>query len=73
MNGALIAIGMRNADLEKRAIAVARAIGPVDVDHGETGCATPDAASYIVKSRERSRKKAATRRAKPAKQVSRRR
>jgi len=73
MNGALIAIGMRNAELEKRAIAVARAIGPVDVDHGETGCKTPDAASYIVKSRERSRKKTAARQSKPAKQASKRR
>jgi 3-methyladenine DNA glycosylase AlkD len=73
MNGALIAIGMRNAELEKRAVAVARAIGPVDVDHGETGCKTPDAASYIVKSRERSRKNTATRQPKPAKQASKRR
>jgi 3-methyladenine DNA glycosylase AlkD len=73
MNGALIAIGMRNAELEKRAIAVARAIGPVDVDHGETGCKTPDAARYIVKSRERSRKKTATRQSKRPKQASKRR
>jgi 3-methyladenine DNA glycosylase AlkD len=49
MNGALIAIGMRNAALGKKATAAARSIGPVEVDHGETGCKTPDAATYIQK------------------------
>ena len=49
MNGALIAIGSRNAALEAKALAVARAIGKVEVDHGETGCTTPDAARYIAK------------------------
>lgn len=53
MNGALIAMGMKSAEMEKRALSVARAIGAVEVDHGETGCKTPDAASYIVKSRKR--------------------
>jgi 3-methyladenine DNA glycosylase AlkD len=49
MNGALIAIGTRNERLEKRALAVAAKIGEVEVDHGETGCKTPDAAEYIRK------------------------
>lgn len=49
MNGALIAIGSRNAALEKKALAAARAIGRVEVDHGETNCTTPDAAKYIAK------------------------
>lgn len=49
MNGALIAIGLRNEKLEKKALAVAKQIGKVEVDHGETGCKTPDAASYIAK------------------------
>ena len=40
--GALIAIGCR-ASMTERAIAVARKIGKVEVDHGETGCKTPDA------------------------------
>jgi hypothetical protein len=53
MNGALIAIGARNADLEAAALAVAAAIGPVKVDHGQTGCKTPDAAAYIHKVRAR--------------------
>ena len=47
MNVALIAIGCRGGELSKRAIAVAKRIGKVEVDHGETGCKTPDAAPYI--------------------------
>lgn len=49
MNGALIAIGVRNARLCKRALAAADTIGKVEVDHGETSCKTPDAAAYIQK------------------------
>ena len=49
MNGALIAIGLRSPALRKKAVAAARRIGKVDVDHGETGCKTPDADSYIEK------------------------
>jgi len=49
MNGALIAIGTRGGALEKAAVAAARRIGAVDVDHGETGCKTPDAVTYIPK------------------------
>jgi len=51
MNNALIAIGSRSDELEREALAVAKAIGPVEVDHGETGCKTPDAVPYIKKSR----------------------
>ncbi len=51
MNTALISIGIRSASLEKAAIAAARRIGPVEVDHGETGCKTPDAVTYIPKAR----------------------
>lgn len=49
MNNALIAIGTRDRTLEKHAVAAARRIGPVEVDHGETGCKTPDAVTYIPK------------------------
>ncbi|HKS43430.1 MAG TPA: DNA alkylation repair protein [Blastocatellia bacterium] len=49
MNGALIAIGLRSPGLEKKALAAAKKIGVVTVDHGETGCKTPDAAEYIQK------------------------
>jgi 3-methyladenine DNA glycosylase AlkD len=51
MNSALIAIGLRSAEWEKRAIAAARRIGKVDVDHGDTSCKTPDAEAYIRKAR----------------------
>jgi 3-methyladenine DNA glycosylase AlkD len=47
INGALIAIGVRNAGLRARAEAVAAKIGRVEVDHGETGCVTPEAIPYI--------------------------
>jgi 3-methyladenine DNA glycosylase AlkD len=49
MNSALIAIGIRNEALRRRATAVAASVGKVRVDHGETGCKTPDAAAYIKK------------------------
>ncbi len=49
MNGALIAIGLRNKSLEKKAMAIAKKIGKVEVDNGETNCKTPDAATYISK------------------------
>ncbi len=49
MNSALIAIGIRNEKLQERALRAAGNIGKVDVDHGATGCVTPDAAQYILK------------------------
>lgn len=49
MNGALIAIGSRGGALRDAAIETAERIGPVIVDHGETGCKTPNAAAYIRK------------------------
>lgn len=49
MNGALIAIGCRNPRLQKLAVAAAKRIGQVEVDHGDTDCKTPDAAAYIAK------------------------
>lgn len=49
MNMALIAIGGRNAALRKRATAAAKRIGKVEVDHGDTACKTPDAATYLEK------------------------
>jgi 3-methyladenine DNA glycosylase AlkD len=49
MNMALIAIGLRNPDLQRKAIAAAKRIGKLDVDHGDTSCKTPDVAEYIQK------------------------
>jgi hypothetical protein len=44
---AMIAIGIRNRRLERKALAAARRIGVVEVDHGETSCKTPNATAYI--------------------------
>ncbi|MBP6703925.1 MAG: DNA alkylation repair protein [Vicinamibacteria bacterium] len=49
MNGALISIGCRDAGLRKAAMAAAKRIGPVEVDHGDTDCKTPLAADSIEK------------------------
>jgi hypothetical protein len=57
MNSALIAIGIRNPKLQKLALAVAKEIGEVEVDHGDTSCKTPDAAEYILKAVNRKAKK----------------
>jgi 3-methyladenine DNA glycosylase AlkD len=57
MNSALMAIGGRNEHLRDIAIAAARKIGKVDVDHGETGCKTPDAVPYIKRMWDRKKKK----------------
>jgi 3-methyladenine DNA glycosylase AlkD len=57
MNSALIGIGIRNEALKEKALAVAERIGEVYVDHGETGCKTPDAGPYIIKATERKRAK----------------
>lgn len=57
MNSALIAIGIRNPVLEKKALSAAKKIGKVDVDHGETSCKTPDAAEYIRKTVERNKQR----------------
>jgi 3-methyladenine DNA glycosylase AlkD len=60
MNNAVIQIGVRNAVLEQKAVTAAKRIGLVEVDHGETNCKTPDAASYIKKTREYQDKKRTT-------------
>ena len=49
MNSALIAIGGAIDALTQEALRVADAVGTVEVDHGTTGCKTPDARSYILK------------------------
>jgi 3-methyladenine DNA glycosylase AlkD len=55
MNGALISIGVFKPTLRKKAIEVAKRVGKVEVDHGETNCKTPDAVSYIEKASKRKR------------------
>jgi 3-methyladenine DNA glycosylase AlkD len=49
MNQAVIAIGGRSAALRRAALAAAKRIGTVEVDHGDTSCETPDAGAYIEK------------------------
>ncbi|MFT5125925.1 MAG: 3-methyladenine DNA glycosylase AlkD [Kiritimatiellia bacterium] len=49
MNHAVICIGCRNPALKRKALAAAKRIGKVEVDHGETGCKTRDAGAYIEK------------------------
>ncbi len=58
MNGALIAIGIRNPALQAKALDAAKTIGKVEVDHGETGCKTPDATEYILRAVERKKARA---------------
>jgi 3-methyladenine DNA glycosylase AlkD len=53
MNMALTAIGIYV--LKKEAINAAKKIGKVNVDHGKTGCKTPDAEAYIKKALSRNR------------------
>ncbi len=55
MNGALIAIGVYKPAVRKKAIAAAKRIGRVEVDHGETTCKTPDAVPYIERALARKR------------------
>ncbi len=58
MNNALIALGLRSPEFQKKALATARRVGKVEVDHGATNCETPDAAKYILRAAARKRKRA---------------
>lgn len=49
MNSAVIAIGCRNGSLRKSAVAAAKRLGTIEVDHGDTDCKTPHAAESIEK------------------------
>ena len=49
MNWALIAIGTYAPGAKDEAISAAKSTGKVEIDHGETNCKTPDAATYIEK------------------------
>lgn len=55
MNGAVIGIGICKPALQRKAVAAAKRIGKVEVDHGDTYCKTPDAVSYIEKAAKRKR------------------
>lgn len=64
MNMAIITIGLRSPGLRRNAVATAKRVGPVVVDHGETNCKTPDAIGYIEKTVAHREAKAATKTAK---------
>lgn len=49
MNNVVIAVGGRNEALRAAAEATASRIGVVRVDHGDTGCRTPEALPYIAR------------------------
>jgi 3-methyladenine DNA glycosylase AlkD len=72
MNNTLIAIGGRSDAWQAKALAVARRIGKVEVDHGATSCKTPDARDKILKAAARraakgKKKKAPAKKRAPAK------
>jgi 3-methyladenine DNA glycosylase AlkD len=53
IHGAVIAIGGFKPSMKAKAIAAAKRIGMVEIDHGDTDCKTPDAVSYIEKTAKR--------------------
>jgi 3-methyladenine DNA glycosylase AlkD len=60
MNGFVIAAGAWVPALRRRALAVAKALGKVEVDMGGTACRVPDAAQAIAKAASRPTKKRAS-------------
>ena len=66
MNGAMIVMALRNGSLRRSVLAAAARIGPVKVDHGQTGCKTPEVAPYVERT-------LAHREAKAARQAAKRR
>ncbi|RKH51365.1 DNA alkylation repair protein [Corallococcus sp. AB050B] len=58
MNTALIAVGATGGAVQTAALATAKRLGRVEVDHGDTACETPDAAQYIQKIQARKKAKA---------------
>jgi 3-methyladenine DNA glycosylase AlkD len=56
MNNALIGIGLRNENLEKKVFECMKKIGKIEVDYGDTACETPDVIEYIKKAKARRKK-----------------
>ncbi|HEY5615294.1 MAG TPA: hypothetical protein VIL52_04665, partial [Bacteroidota bacterium] len=48
MNASLLAIGMRNKKLNKRAVQVAKKIGKVEVDYGDNSCQALDCVKHLT-------------------------
>jgi 3-methyladenine DNA glycosylase AlkD len=57
MNYVVINLGTRSETLREPTEALARRIGTVQVDHGQTNCTTPDALSYMERIRAHREKK----------------
>lgn len=47
MNGAMIVMALRDTELRAAVLAAAERLGPVQVDHGQTGCKTPEISGYV--------------------------
>ena len=59
MNGALIVMALRDGNLRRSVLAAVGRIGKVEVDHGQTGCKTPEVAPYVERTLAHRAKKAA--------------
>lgn len=59
MLNTLVAIGTRGGPIMEKTFDFVTRIGPVDIDHGKTGCVTPDTIPYILKAVAHAEKKAA--------------
>lgn len=57
---ALICIGSRSPKLRESVLAAMKRIGKVEIDHGDTGCKTPDVVTYLDKMAAHRTKKAKT-------------
>jgi hypothetical protein len=53
MNSAMIALGGSHSCLFEDVVASSGRLGPINVDHGDTGCKTPDPVIYMQKMRAR--------------------
>jgi 3-methyladenine DNA glycosylase AlkD len=51
MNWALICIGGVDAALHTEALTIARRLGPIDVDYGDSSCKSPDAVTHLTSER----------------------
>lgn len=51
MNYTLITFGSRNAEMNRRVLAICEAVGTITVDYGDTSCTTPDAPKILTSER----------------------
>ncbi len=70
MNGAMIVMALRHDSLHRAVLAATERIGPVSVDHGQTGCKTPEVAPYVERTLAHRARRAARQAQKAAKRPS---